>query len=154
MKSESCVSHFLFTQHIRHIFHIIHIISHYPSCYTVHAIFFFMYYGFYFVSWTFFKFSLQVCPFYFHIFIVICRESFYVLLPLFSPLFHCFLCVLCHCVCVCTNACLYLCVCACSACCHDIPEEDGRPRRRRTPRFLLKPWTHPYRPQKVGWACR
>lgn len=39
-------------------------------------------------------------------------------------------------------------------CCCGAPEEEGRPRRRRTPRFLLKPWTGADRPQKVGGACR
>lgn len=77
--------------------------------------------------------------------------------PIILLLLGC-LALLCLCVYKCmsvsVSVCVCVCVCACDACWHGIPEEEGRPRRRRTPRFLLKPWTHPYRPQKVGWASR
>lgn len=67
----------------------------------------------------------------------------------------CFPHVLCLCVCVCVSRCgvcacscacrrAHLCTCTCvhaPPCCRGAPEEEGRPRRRRTPRFLLKPWT-------------
>lgn len=45
-------------------------------------------------------------------------------------------------VCLCMFLCLYVHVCMLPhpPCCCGAPEEEGRPRRRRTPRFLLKPW--------------
>lgn len=42
----------------------------------------------------------------------------------------------------CMHVCACVCVCALGHVVHadGAPEEEGRPRRRRTPRFLLKPW--------------
>lgn len=45
-------------------------------------------------------------------------------------------------LCLCVHVCMSVFVCMCMhTCWHGSPEEEGRPRRRRTPRFLLKPWT-------------
>lgn len=49
---------------------------------------------------------------------------------------------------LCMHVCMFVCVCVsmCVTVCEHVvyvvmgaPEEEGRPRRRRTPRFLLKP---------------
>lgn len=67
--------------------------------------------------------------------------KFHVSSLMFSPL----LCVSVHVpVLVTVRACTCTCVHATlpdPPCCRGAPEEEGRPRRRRTPRFLLKPWT-------------
>lgn len=70
--------------------------------------------------------------FYFILFfyIMLCFASF-----MFYFLAFC-MCVCCR-VCSCMLACVRVLVCM-RTCWH--PEEEGRPRRRRTPRFLLKPW--------------
>lgn len=43
---------------------------------------------------------------------------------------------------LCVHLCMSMSECVCMHICwHGNPEEEGRPRRRRTPRFLLKPWS-------------
>lgn len=53
---------------------------------------------------------------------------------------HCFLASSVSCVAVFVRARMHVSI-SLHTCWHGAPEEEGRPRRRRTPRFLLKPWT-------------
>lgn len=56
-------------------------------------------------------------------------------------------------LCLCVHVCMALSVCVCMHICwHGAPEEEGRPRRRRTPRFLLKPWPRPKHRKQAGPA--
>lgn len=97
----------------------------------------FMYFYFYLLYVLFWLHGLTlICPHIFHM------THIYICLPSFV-----FLLLSCFCVCVscCVHAwlyaCLHLCVTCMHICGHGTPEDEGRPRRRRTPRFLLKPWT-------------
>lgn len=82
--------------------------------------------------------NYMLCLLFWHHISVLCYGSFLYLTSFVSPtvsLLHVCLMFLCFCMHIC------MCVCVCMhACCHGTPEEEGRPRRRRTPRFLLKPW--------------
>lgn len=63
-------------------------------------------------------------------------DHFYVSPPLFSLAI--FLLRVCLMLCLRMHVCMAVCVFM-HACWHGDPEDEGRPRRRRTPRFLLKP---------------
>lgn len=87
---------------------------------------------------------ITLIAFYFDISYVIylmLRIIFMSYLLCFPPLF--FLLLVClMLLCLRMHVCMSVCVCVCMhAFWHGDPEEEGRPRRRRTPRFLLKPWT-------------
>lgn len=70
---------------------------------------------------------------FFFFFLIPCLTS-YVLPPLCVSVHVPVLVTVRACTCTCLHATLHD-----PPCCRGAPEEEGRPRRRRTPRFLLKP---------------